>query len=111
MIGSDSSRGLLGACAANGLSSATARHSLSEYTPLVRLDRKWVPRCVQQMMVAKKKNKAGASSTARKMTFVGGDQRKHGQCLEKDFETYGKVGMWRRCWDQRPCRCLGGNVA
>ena len=75
VIGSDSSTGLRGCYSDLGLQAACARHSLSEWTPAVKLNRKHIPKAALRVMTATSRgSKPAAKVSQRTVTMVGGDQ-------------------------------------
>ena len=77
IAGSDSSKGLQGAFKDIGVLASQARHSLSEYTPVVKFNKKWVPR---KALEALKSSSSSSTSkpmfkeTRKEVAIVGGDQ-------------------------------------
>ena len=69
VVGSDSSKGLQGACQRLNLPQAQARHSLSEYTPVQTLLLKNIAKR------ALKKMRGSYQTKGKKMQMVGGDQK------------------------------------
>ena len=69
VVGSDSSKGLQGACQRLNLPQAQARHSLSEYTPVQTLLLKDIAKR------ALKKMRGSYQTKGKKMQMVGGDQK------------------------------------
>ena len=78
VVGSDFSVGLQGAYKQLGLVASSARHSLSENTPIVKVNKKWLPRkalhALRSSSSSSSKSKPMMKETKSQMTIVGGDQ-------------------------------------
>ena len=73
IVGSDASKGLAAACKQLKVPAATARHSLSEFTPVQKIDKRKIS---AQALAALKKGvgKKSCKESKTSVTMVGGDQ-------------------------------------
>ena len=92
MVASDSSKGIGAACKALNLPSATARHSLSEFTPVQRVKTKSIAKkCLNAL--TRRRQKTSARVGSRETILVGGDQvaESHTAVLKKQLRRNNKL--------------------